>query len=611
MISTSPVLTALFYGLVSAATLPIGAAIGVLWRPPDRVMAFLLAFGGGALLAALTIDLVAPGVDRGHYHDLAVGALMGGLLFKALDYLINRRGGYLRKPSTAMTYWRRKARDRLQQVLSDLHRIRPFGRLSPEANEGILGILLVQEFPAGSCLYRADDPAENLYIIEEGRVDLSDPQRSGRVFEHLGKHDVFGRMSFICGLRRATEAYAVTAVKLLVIPREGFMELVGELEDLRDMLCERIGEEEVTRYLYERQGLTIEQASAWQRQAMAALSRTGHYTPPLVKDPPEIDLTDLLRDEPRVGLFAELPERELQQVASRLVHGKRPAGFDFFQPGQQADRCWLLRKGSVYLFDPSDRSREPVVIRPGQVFGGLSFFTGETHATTAVGFEPTEVSMLRRKDFGELLDRLPRLRHTLSAYLRRRQVADYLTGQHNLDAGKAARWLNKAAKGVEGGSIFPSLAEMTRQMAGHTGAAMAVFLGIMLDGIPESLVIGANVLTHGGISMSLIGGLFLSNLPEALSSAAGMKEQGTRTARVLGMWTGLMLMTGLGAALGTVLLERAPETLFAFIEGIAAGAMLTVVAETMLPEAFHKGGGIVGISTLCGFLTAVFFNAPG
>jgi zinc transporter ZupT len=60
-----------------------------------------------------------------------------------------------------------------------------------------------------------------------------------------------------------------------------------------------------------------------------------------------------------------------------------------------------------------------------------------------------------------------------------------------------------------------------------------------------------------------------------------------------------------------VVLEESPHAVLALIEGVAAGAMLTMVAETMLPEGFHKGGGIVGISTLAGFLAAVFFNTPG
>lgn len=151
MIFESVVLSALFYGLISAATLPLGASIGVVWRPPDRVMAFLLAFGGGALLAALTIDLISPGVDRGHFEHLAIGAMLGGLLFKLLDFLVNRKGGYLRKPSTAMTYWRNRARDRLEAMLSSVRRSQPLGNLSTAVEDKLLSIMLVQDVPADTC----------------------------------------------------------------------------------------------------------------------------------------------------------------------------------------------------------------------------------------------------------------------------------------------------------------------------------------------------------------------------------------------------------------------------------------------------------------------------
>ncbi len=74
------------------------------------------------------------------------------------------------------------------------------------------------------------------------------------------------------------------------------------------------------------------------------------------------------------------------------------------------------------------------------------------------------------------------------------------------------------------------------------------------------------------------------------------------------MWTSLMIFTGIGAVLGNMLFANAPAMLFSFIEGIAAGAMLTMIAETMLPEAYFKGGSIVGISTLLGFLTPIYFK---
>jgi zinc transporter ZupT len=136
---------------------------------------------------------------------------------------------------------------------------------------------------------------------------------------------------------------------------------------------------------------------------------------------------------------------------------------------------------------------------------------------------------------------------------------------------------------------------------------LAIWLGIMLDGIPESLVIGASMI-HAGVSLSLVAALFLSNYPESLSSSVGMRQQGLTRGRILLMWTSIMLLTGVGAAAGNLFMTAAPPNLFALLEGLAAGAMLTMIAQTMLPEAYIKGGSIIGFSTLMGFLCAIYFT---
>jgi zinc transporter ZupT len=138
---------------------------------------------------------------------------------------------------------------------------------------------------------------------------------------------------------------------------------------------------------------------------------------------------------------------------------------------------------------------------------------------------------------------------------------------------------------------------------------MAIWLGILLDGIPESMIIGMLSASVTGVSLAFISGVFLANLPEAMSSAVSMRRSDMKIGRIMTMWGSLCLFTGLGAVLGAVLLPADPVgTAFywiAGIEGLAAGAMLTMIAETMLPEAFEQGGAIVGFSTLLGFLAAL------
>jgi zinc transporter ZupT len=90
-----------------------------------------------------------------------------------------------------------------------------------------------------------------------------------------------------------------------------------------------------------------------------------------------------------------------------------------------------------------------------------------------------------------------------------------------------------------------------------------------------------------------------------------MKHQGLRFGRVLLMWSSLVLITGIGAALGALFFGNASAAHFSVIEGVAAGAMLTMIAQTMLPEAYIKGGNVVGLATLAGFLVALFFKELG
>jgi CRP-like cAMP-binding protein len=303
-------------------------------------------------------------------------------------------------------------------------------------------------------------------------------------------------------------------------------------------------------------------------------------------------------------MFAALSEGTLAAIAQQLVPRKVPLGFTFFRAGQPADRMYIVSEGSVALIDPHDASGHSTRITAGEAFGADAFLTNGSHTMTAVAVEDSEVYALRRKDFEPLLERDAELRQALAGFFRDEHTRKYLTGRQHIARDQAARWIDRAVKGVEREALYPSLAELKQDAASHANVAMAIFLGLLLDGIPESLIIGASILHDSAIGFSLIGGVFVSNFPEALSSAAGMREQGMAVTKVIGMWTGMVVIAGCSSLIGAVALGEASPPAFSFIEGIAGGAMLTVVAETLLPEAFHKGGGLVGISTLMGFLAA-------
>lgn len=166
--------------------------------------------------------------------------------------------------------------------------------------------------------------------------------------------------------------------------------------------------------------------------------------------------------------------------------------------------------------------------------------------------------------------------------------------------------------------------EVKEEVKKEGGAAMSIWLGLLIDGIPESFVIGAGFLTllsaqigaHGAdvafssvIPYTLIAGLFLSNFPEAMSSSIGMKKQGMSTGKILLLWGSMVLIIAIGSLVGYYLGAEVPHELEIGIEGLAVGAMLTMIAQAMIPEAVHLGGNkVVGLSVLAGYLSTIAFK---
>jgi ZIP family zinc transporter len=138
----------------------------------------------------------------------------------------------------------------------------------------------------------------------------------------------------------------------------------------------------------------------------------------------------------------------------------------------------------------------------------------------------------------------------------------------------------------------------------QSGSGMAIAIGALLDGVPESVVLGLGLVGGGSVSLSVLAAVFISNVPEGLSSAAGMKRNGRSARYVFGVWGGIAVISGLSALLGYVALGDASPEAIAVITAVAAGAILTMIADTMIPEAFQDTHAWTGLITTVGFLTA-------
>jgi zinc transporter ZupT len=423
--TNTPWVDAFLFGIISAVSLPLGALLSFVWKPKMKVTAALMAFGAGALLAALTIDLVAVAVHNGHFALLALGCILGGIFYFVLNQIVNSKGGAKRKRGTSILY---------------LKKLR---------------------------------------------------------FRHL-KH-----------------------------------------------LTEKIS-----------------------------------YVP----------------------LFHKLPAEELHHLVPYIQNRSYKKGKHLVHHDDPGDRLIIIEKGTVNLID-EDENRS-FQVRENAILGELELLTGDKHPYSIVAETDVSVFVIHKSDFDTLVEKSPELSNCIDEIIKNEM--HILKSGNIISKEKADEWYKKVEQNLEDKANRIKIQDISTHNGTKAGTvALAIWLGILLDGIPESFVIGSSLLAMGTMSLSLLAGLFLSNFPEALSSSVGLREQRFSKSKILIMWTSITLATGLGAIAGNVFFVGVSHSTLALVDGLAAGAMLTMIAETMLPEAFHLGGSVTGLSTLVGFLTTI------
>lgn len=155
----------------------------------------------------------------------------------------------------------------------------------------------------------------------------------------------------------------------------------------------------------------------------------------------------------------------------------------------------------------------------------------------------------------------------------------------------------------------PAQRDRDKAKNANNGSALAV--GALLDGIPESIVIGVSLLRGGAVGLVAVIAVFLSNIPEGLSSSAGMKAEGRRLDFVMILWAGIAAVSGLASFAGYVAFDGVDPGLVAAVQATAAGAILSMVVDTMVPEAFEGTHDFAGLIAVSGFLAAFALSKLG
>ncbi|MEC7751735.1 MAG: cyclic nucleotide-binding domain-containing protein [Myxococcota bacterium] len=320
-------------------------------------------------------------------------------------------------------------------------------------------------------------------------------------------------------------------------------------------------------------------------------------------------------------LIRHVPIEVVEEMVDHVSSQEIESGSQLFAEGDEGDAIYFIETGEITLSHGDEAFAQ---LDAGEVLGEIALITGAARTATATAKIDTRLLRLEKSDFDELRQQYSDLEEAAQnlAQSRLEELVAREKGQGSQDA---VQWAHNALAAMPAMAVVPTAAQLHEASEEHHGAPMAIWLGIMLDGIPESFVIGSalaaglaatlasdpnTVITFNSVvPYTLIAGLFLSNFPEAMSSSIGMKKQGWGNLRVFLMWSSLMLLTSIGSALGYSLGESLGHVAVVGIEGLAAGAMLTMIASAMIPEAIHLGGArITGMATLCGFLAAISFK---
>jgi zinc transporter ZupT len=316
----------------------------------------------------------------------------------------------------------------------------------------------------------------------------------------------------------------------------------------------------------------------------------------------------LFKQLSKVKFFHNLSPSKVQLITPFLHRFHYREGKLIVHEGDPGDMFFVIESGSAVIID--DKNNDVIgILEKNDSYGIVELLTGTTHKFTVLVKSDMHVWVINK----EALDKIISFNPELAAEIRNLVTKNIhlLEIKKEIDSEKADVWYKEAMVHFDEKKPSYGDSELNEETREHGNASLAIWLGLMIDGIPESIVIGSSLLLHSTMSLSLLAGLFISNFPEALSSSVGMRKQKMSNIKIIMMWSSIMLVAGIGAFMGNKFFENVPPMIYSLVDGMAAGAMLTMIAETMLPEAFHIGGSVTGLSALAGFLATLLFKAIG
>lgn len=300
----------------------------------------------------------------------------------------------------------------------------------------------------------------------------------------------------------------------------------------------------------------------------------------------------------RSPMLAQLPPEAVGLLADRVTEVTIPMGATVFRQGDPGEALYLLVSGRAEVFLEQDGGRKRVAsLAAGDSFGEMALLSGAPRNATVEAVEPLELLRMGREAFKEVVRRSPNLSSALERQGHERAIANV----HH-EAEEARRWLSVASQHVE----RLSQREFDESL-GHSkdSAGAAILLGNFLDVIPAAFVIGGNFVGWTQFSLPLALGIFIADVPEGATSASMLLRAGFSRRRILLSWLAVTLLASLAAVAGHLTIGAHFSPMLVVAEAFAGGAVLALVAQTLIPEAVDEAGPMAALPLILGFLISV------
>jgi len=299
------------------------------------------------------------------------------------------------------------------------------------------------------------------------------------------------------------------------------------------------------------------------------------------------------------AVFAQLPPEEISQIADCVDEVELPAGATVFRQGDAADALYVLIDGAAEVLEDSagGEGTRIATLKAGDAFGEMAVLTGQPRSATVRTIGAARLLRIRQADLHALVESSP----VLSAAVAKLGHARALENLSRPGTTPEV-WARIASEHVDRLTVR----EMNDRLHhGSSSAGAAILLGNFLDVTPAAFVIGASFQGWHSLSLPLALGIFIADLPEAATSAAMLRRAGFTRRTILLLWTAVTLIASGAAVLGHVLVGASFSPVMALAEAFAGGAVLALVAQTMIPEAMDEAGPQAVLPLILGFLASL------